>query len=152
MSDYLKIDALLNGIIYSDNSTKQDLGRRFAAYPGLNPGPAGPDGGVDGYGELDGRKIYFQSKLHSKPLGLEFADTLYANLNFHQSDTGIMLAGIGYTQEFERRLSKFHDIHKSTIHLLTLQDMFGETPTFEKAVKDLPPLRDLRGGAWKNLS
>lgn len=151
MSDYLAIDALINGIIYSDNATKQNLGRRFAAYLGLKPGPAGPDGGIDGYGELKGRKIYFQSKLYRVPLGPDFADNLYANLNIHKADVGVMLAGVSYTQEFEQRLLKFSDIHKFIIHLLTLRDIFEGTPTFEEAVKDLPPLRDLGGGAWENF-
>ncbi len=62
-----------------------------------------------------------------------------------------MLAGIGYTQEFEERLSKFDDINKFIIHLLTLGDIFEETPTFKKALNDLPPLRDLGGGAWENF-
>ncbi len=34
--DYLAIDALVKGIIYSDSFVKQDLGRRFAAYLGCS--------------------------------------------------------------------------------------------------------------------
>jgi hypothetical protein len=43
--DYIETSALVNGIIYSDSSVKQDLGRRFAVYLGLTPGSAGADGG-----------------------------------------------------------------------------------------------------------
>jgi len=32
MTDFLAIDAIVNGIINAENSTKQELGRRFAAY------------------------------------------------------------------------------------------------------------------------
>ncbi len=151
MTDYLAIDALIKGIINSNPATKQNLGRRFAAHLGLNPGKPGPDGGIDGYGLIEGRKIYFQSKLSKDLLGPDFADSLYANLKIHQSEIGIMLAGVGYTQKFRQRLSGFGDIEQFSIYLLTLQDVFGETPAFESAATNLPPLRDLSGGGWQKL-
>lgn len=149
--DYLEIDALINGITYSDPAVKQDLGRRFAAHLGLNPGQAGADGGIDGEGEINGRKIYFQSKLYRVPLDASFAADFCGNLGIHKADIGVMLAGVGYTSGFESRLKKYPNIDKLKIHLLTLADIFAETPTFEEAVTDLPSLRDLSSGSWASL-
>lgn len=146
--DYLEIDALINGIIYSDSSVKQDLGRRFAAYLGLNPGA---DGGIDGEGAIDGRKIYFQSKLYREPLDASFVADFWGNIARYKADIGIMLAGAGYTSGFESRLQLFPNIDKLKIHLLTLEDIFGESSNFEAAVIDLPPLRDLSDGSWAML-
>jgi hypothetical protein len=149
--DYLEIDALINGIIYSDPAVKQDLGRRFAAHLGLKPGQAGGDGGIDGEGELNGQKIYFQSKLYRVALDASYAADFCGNLGIHQADIGIMLAGVGYTSGFESRLKKYPNIDKLKIHLLTLEDIFAETPIFEEAVIDLPPLRNLSSGSWASF-
>ena len=46
--DYLKIRALILGVIHADSQTKQELGRRFAAHLGLKPGPYGSYDGIDG--------------------------------------------------------------------------------------------------------
>lgn len=149
--DYLEIDALINGIIYSDSAVKQDLGRRFAAYLGLKPGLSGADGGIDGEGEVNGQKIYFQSKLSSEKIDASSAADFCGNLGIHKADIGVMLAGVGYTSGFESRLKKYTDIDKFKIHLLTLEDIFGETSTFEEAVINLPPLRNLSSGSWASF-
>ncbi|WP_413172859.1 hypothetical protein [Anabaena azotica] len=70
--DFLEIDALVNGIIYSNEAAKQDLGRRFAAYLGLTPGKPGSDGGIDGYAKLNNDMIYFQSKLSQNILDASY--------------------------------------------------------------------------------
>jgi hypothetical protein len=146
--DYLEIDPLINGIISSNTAVKQELGRRFAAYLGLNPGQAGADGGIDGEGEINGRKIYFQSKLSKVTLDASYVADFCGNLGIHQAAIGVMLAGIGYTSGFRERLNKFPKIDELKIHLLTLEDIFVETSVFEAAVIDLPPLRDLSNGGW----
>ncbi|MEB3339004.1 MAG: hypothetical protein VKJ46_16150, partial [Leptolyngbyaceae bacterium] len=121
MSDYLEIDALVTGIVYADNTTKQALGRRFATYLGLNPGPSGQDEGSDGVGEVDGHRIYFQSKLERNPLDASRAAEFYGNLGLHQADIGVILAGVGYTDGFLQRLEKDPNLHqKFKIHPLTL--------------------------------
>jgi hypothetical protein len=149
--DYLAIDALVKGIIYSDSFVKQDLGRRFAAYLGLNPGNSGADGGIDGEGEVNGQKVYFQSKLYRQELDASFVADFCGNLAIHRADIGIMLSGVGYTSGFEPRLKLFPNIDKLKTHLLTLEDIFAETPNFENAVLDLPPLRDLSDGSWASF-
>ncbi len=150
--DYLVIDALVNGIINSDTAVKQDLGRRFApAYLGLNPSKAGANGRIDGEGAIDGRKIYFQSKLYRKPLDASFVADFWGNIARYRADIGIMLAGVGYTSGFESRLQLLPNIDKLKIHLLTLEDIFGESSNFEAAVIHLPPLRDLSDGSWAML-
>lgn len=149
--DYLVIDALVKGIIYSEPSVKQDLGRRFAAYLGLNPGKAGADGGIDGEGEINGNKIYFQSKLYREKLDASKAADFCGNIVIYQADIGVMLSGVGYTTGFDSRLKKIPNIDKLKIHLLSLEDIFAETPAFISAVQDLPPLRDLSDGSWASL-
>jgi len=145
--DYLEIDALVNGIISSSEAVKQDLGRRFAAHLGLTPGQAGKDGGIDGEGILNQKRIYFQCKLYRTPLDASFTADLCGNLVIHQADIGIMLSGVGYTQGYSTRLQEFHNNYPNiTTHLLKLEDIFAETLVFEKAKLDLPQLRDLREG------
>jgi len=151
--DYLEIDALVNGIIGSDESVKQDLGRRFAAHLGLNPGQAGKDGGIDGDGILNQKRIYFQCKLYRIPLDASFTADFCGNLVIHNADIGIMLSGVGYTRGYSDRLQAFHDNFSGTIqtHLLKLEDIFAETPAFKKAQFDLPELRDLSDGEWSKI-
>ncbi len=143
MLDHLTSRALIEGFINAESSTKGDLGRSCAKHLGLEPGPRGPDGGIDGVGFINGQKIYFQSKLRNKNLDAEFADSLYAKLVRHQADIAIVLAGVGYTEGCKSRLKEFPDIDRFKIHFLTLYDYFNETPVFMAAAKDLPPLRDL---------
>ena len=104
--DYLEIDALISGIIYSSEAAKQDLGRRFAAYLGLTPGKVGNDGGIDGYAKLNNEMIYFQSKLSQNILDASYTADFIGNLIIHEANIGIMLAGIGYTDGFRSRLNQ----------------------------------------------
>lgn len=150
--DYLVIDALVNGIIYSHVSVKQNLGRRFATHLGLIPGKSGRDGGIDGYATIDNEKIYFQSKLFQNKLDASYVADFVGNLVIHEADIGIMLAGVGYTDGFYERLQEACKSKKLNakikVDLLTLEDIFGETEKFELATQDLPPLRDLSNGEW----
>ena len=150
--DFLEIDALVTGIIYSSETAKQDLGRRFAAYLGLTPGKSGSDGGIDGYGELNNDMIYFQSKLSQNILDASYSAELIGNLIIHESTIGIMLAVVGYTDGFRSRLNKAIQSKQINtqlkIHLLSLEDVFGETDMFIRATQDLPSLRNLSNGEW----
>lgn len=140
--NHLASRALIEGILNADNSTKAELGQKCAIHLGLNPGPLGGDGGIDGEGLYNGKRIYFQSKLLKKGINASFADCLYGIITRHQSEIAIILAGIGYSDGFKARLQEFHDIKKFKIHLLTLSDYFNETEEFKAAVKDLPPLQN----------
>lgn len=152
MTDFLAIDAIVNGILEAENSTKQELGRRFAAYLGIQAGSTGADGGVDGFGEFNGRKIYFQSKLERNRFDASRAAEFYGNLCLHGAQLSIMLSGIGYTSGFQTRLNKDLDLDKKfKIHLLSLFDIFAETPNFKVATLDLPDLQNLSNGNWKML-
>jgi len=150
--DFLEIDALVTGIIYSSETAKQDLGRRFAAYLGLTPGKSGSDGGIDGYAELNNDMIYFQSKLSQNILDASYSAELIGNLIIHEATIGIMLAGVGYTDGFRSRLNKAIQSKQINtqlkIHLLSLEDVFGETEMFIRATQDLPSLRNLSNGEW----
>jgi len=144
------IRAIIKGIL-SSQTLKQEIGRKFAFYLGLDPGSAGPDGGVDGSSSVNGKTIYFQSRLSKNKLGAEFVDSLYGKAVRHKAQIIVVLAGIGYTSPtnnnsttgFMNRLQEFDDINRFTIHLLTLRDIFEDTEAFRDAVVDLPPLRQL---------
>jgi hypothetical protein len=152
MLDFLAIDALVNGILASDNTTKQQLGQKFAAYLGLQPGPSGGDTGIDGFGEINGQRIYFQAKLENKLLDASRAAEFYGNLMLHRSQVGILLSGKGYTQGFMQRLELDPELHQRfNIHLLSLADLWGQTPKWESAVIDLPPLRSLTTVDWRTV-
>jgi len=144
MADYQVNRALIEGILQADSTTKAELGQTFAEYLGLAPGKSGKDGGVDGEGFINGKKIYFQSKLQKEKIGAMFIDSLYGIITRHQSDIVIVLSGTGYTDGVKTRLQEFPDINKFKIHLLSLSDCFNKTEIFKLAVEDLPPLRDLR--------
>jgi hypothetical protein len=150
--DFLEIDALVSGIIYSSETAKQDLGRRFAAYLGLTPGKSGSDGGIDGYAKINHDIIYFQSKLSQNILDASYTADLIGNMMIHEANIGIMLAGAGYTDGFRSRLNKGIQSKQINtqlkIHLLSLEDVFGETEILIKATQDLPSLRNLSNGEW----
>lgn len=144
MTDFLAIEALVNGIIYADTTLKGELGRRFALYLGLTPGEIGNDGGCDGIGDLDGKRIYFQSKLERNRLDASRAAEFYGNLGLHQAQIGVMLSGAGYTPGFAQRLEKDPNLNQRfTIHLLSLRDLFEKTEALQQATQSLPPLRNL---------
>ncbi|MDM3855571.1 MAG: hypothetical protein PT120_11895 [Aphanizomenon gracile PMC649.10] len=90
--DFLEIDALVTGIIYSSEAAKQDLGRRFAAYLGLTPGKSGSDGGIDGYAKLNNDMIYFQSKLSQNILDASYTADLIGDMIIHEANIGISLS------------------------------------------------------------
>ena len=152
MTDFLTVDAIINGILDAEDLTKQELGRRFAIYLGIQAGPRGKDEGVDGFGEFNGHKIYFQSKLERSRFDASRAAEFYGNLILHHAKIGVMLAGVGYTEGFRTRLSKDSELdQKFKIHLLSLFDIFAETSIFEAATLDLPGLQNLSKGNWKTL-
>ena len=96
--------------------------------------------------------IYFQSKLSQNILDASYSAELIGNLIIHEATIGIMLAGVGYTDGFRSRLNKAIQSKQINtqlkIHLLSLEDVFGETEIFIKATQDLPLLRNLSNGAW----
>ncbi len=151
MKDYLVIAEIIQVILSSDNATKQKLGRRFAAHLGLTPGQSGPDDGIDGLGFYNESKIHFQCKLRGRQLDKDDARMYYSDIDYHRVDVSIMLAGCGYKDTFPKRLFGHRHISDYKIHLLELRDIFEETPTFEEAVIDLPPLRDLGSVAWEDF-
>ncbi|HAN74073.1 MAG TPA: restriction endonuclease [Planktothrix sp. UBA8402] len=151
MDDPLIIYEIIQVILSANNSKKQELGRRFAARLGLTPGVAGPDDGIDGFGWDQNRKIHFQCKLRAKKLDKDDARMYYSDIDYHCVDLSVMLAGSGYKDTFIERLYGHRYIDNYKIYLLTLDDIFQETPAFEEAVEELPPLRDLGLIDWKTI-
>ena len=141
MSHSFKVtSALIAGILAANNRTKQELGRRFAYRLGFEPGPRGPDDGVDGLLLRDGQKIHFQSKLSSKELDKDEARKYYSDIAYHQADISIMLAGIGYKDSFSERLYGHTGIKQGSIHLLTLEDLFTRSHKYQTAMQIMPEL------------
>jgi len=140
--------AIIKGLINASNQSKQELGRRFAYFLGFEPGPKGPDDGVDGLIEENGLKIHFQSKLRAKKLDVDEAKKYYSDLIVHKANISIMLASIGYTKAFHERISAHSDITPVKIHLLTLEDIFYETESYTNARNDLPRLSQLQNLDW----
>jgi len=150
--NYLEINALVYGVLQLDNDRKQQIGRRLAAHLGLTPGSLGPDQGIDGETIDHGKRIYFQSKLFRDPLSPGLAAEFFGYLVGYDYDIGIMLSGTRYTNGFRERLEQLLNSDRLKgdikVHLLSLEDIFGETEVFQNAALDLPPLRDLSNGAW----
>ncbi len=142
--DGVQIRALINGYINSSNDAKQRLGRCFAVELGLEAGPRGSDGGVDGSGfTTDGRKIYFQSRLRSKVLGKADAVDFFENILKQKANVGIMLSGIGYTKNFAQYNLDYPELQNAKIHLLSLQDIFENNLKYLTMFEDLPVIVDL---------
>ncbi len=142
--------AIIKGLLSASSPTKQELGRRFAYFLGFTPGPRGPDDGIDGLIEEKGLKIHFQSKLSANKLNVDEAKKYYSDIIVHRANISIMLAGVGYTKAFLERLGAHNDISPVKIHLLMLEDIFGETESYEKARKVLPRLSQLQNLDWSS--
>jgi hypothetical protein len=134
---------LVSGILKSENSSKQILGQKFARYLNLTPGPGGPDDGVDGSTIFNGKKIHFQCKLSREKLDINEARCYYSDIKYHNADISIMLSGLGYLDTFTKRLDGHSDINNHDIYLLTLQDIFEDTKSFNDAKRVLPSLENL---------
>lgn len=152
MPNYPALKALVSGIVGLDNRTKQELGRRFAFRLGFEPGPRGPDDGVDGRFELDGRIYHFQSKLSASDLDRDEARKYYSDIVYHAADMSVMLAGTGYKETFNERLFGHHGIENVRVFLLTLRDVFAESPAFQAAAAQMPGLRDLVCIPWDEFA
>jgi hypothetical protein len=148
---FLATRALVKGILASSNRTKQALGQRFAFLLGFEPGPLGPDDGVDGVIITSARKIHFQSKLSSAPLDKDEARKYYSDLKYHGADVSIMLAGSGYKATFRERLFGHPDIASTDIHLLTLADVIECNQSFSHVLAGVPELAGLNSVDWEEF-
>jgi hypothetical protein len=62
---------------------------------------------------------------------------------YHGAAVSVMLAGVGYKDTFKERLFGHPDIGKVCVYLLTLQDLFEETPSYRAALESMPRLQGL---------
>jgi len=147
---YPQARAIVQGLVNASSLAKQELGRRFAYFLSFTPGPRGPDDGVDGLIEQTNLKIHFQSKLSRYELGKDEARKYYSDIKFHGINISIMLAGVGYKSTFRERLLGHNDIAQVKIHLLTLYDLFCETPIYHAAKQDLPHIIKLQEVNWSS--
>src|SRR5262249_23645663 len=72
-------------------------------------------------------------------LDIDEARKYYSDIVYHAVDVSILLSATGYKDTFRERLFGHPGIAHIRVHLLTLRDMFEESPIFVEAVKDLPP-------------
>lgn len=149
---FLARRALVKGILASSNRTKQALGQRFAFFLGFEPGPLGPDDGVDGVIITPDKKIHFQSKLSSAALDKDEARKYYSDLKYHGADVSVMLAGSGYKATFHERLFGHPDIASTAIHLLTLADVVECNQAFSKVLAEVPELARLHSVNWEEFN
>ncbi|KPQ31297.1 MAG: Restriction endonuclease [Phormidium sp. OSCR] len=151
------IRSIVQGIIKLDSQEKQELGRKYAFALGLTPGPRGADGGRDGVGIVNGKKVYFQCRLSRSKLGAPVADAIYGAAQRERADLIVVLAGVGYTgptpanpkSGFENCLRNRPDGDCFKIHLLTLADIYEKNEAFDDAVADLPGLRKISRNDWR---
>jgi hypothetical protein len=142
--DAIQSRAKISGYLNSSPQSKQRLGRSYAVKLGLQPGNAGNDGGIDGIGYLhDGRKIYFQSKLESKPLGKGYAKQFCDKIDEINANIAVILAGVGYTKDFLDFIAQDSRMKNVKFHCLILADIINQTEAYQLAQKDLPTVTNL---------
>jgi hypothetical protein len=151
--DGVQLRALIASKTRASSAAKQRSGQAYARMLGLTPGPSGRDDLIDGSGVVNGYFIYFQCKLSQYPLGAKYADEFYAGLEKYEAQIGILLSGVGYKSRkndgFLARLEGYPRIKNGVFryHLLSLEDLYCESERFVIAMKDLPPLQDLRNNS-----
>lgn len=145
MINAIQSRAKISGYLNSTPDAKQHLGRCFAVKLGIEPGPLGNDGGIDGIGYLsDGKKIYFQCKLERKNLGKEYAKKFCNKIDEINAQIAVILAGVGFTREFFRVIDQDQRMNNIKFHCLILADIINETDTYKIAQKDLPLVTNLK--------
>ncbi len=142
---------LADSIASLDNHSKQEIGRRFAYRLGFNPGPRGPDDGIDGEFSYNGSFCHFQSKLSRMPLDKDEARKYYSDIKAHNAEWSIMLSARGFKDTFYSRLDMHTDLCREKIHLLSLVDIFTHSELFIKALNDVPPLVNIATIDWNGF-
>lgn len=125
----------------TDTAVKQAYGRRLALRLGFEPGPAGADGGVDGWLERNGARGLFFCRLSSTPLGVKDAREFGAVLVKTRGTVGVVLSAFaGYAPGFEPEVREILAGARSTasVHLLRLQDVLAETDAYHTLQNALP--------------
>ncbi|HCE1990122.1 TPA: hypothetical protein NGS96_002744 [Vibrio parahaemolyticus] len=134
------VDALLQ----NSNANKQNMGRRIAYHFGLEPGPSGPDDGIDGFFNHPERGlIHFQSKLRARPLDREDARSYFSDIDYHRASTSVILSGVGFKDTFVERLFGHRSVNLCRIHLLQLSDIIEQSQHYIDACNDMPQIRYL---------
>ncbi|MGF6180075.1 hypothetical protein ABIB42_001075 [Massilia sp. UYP32] len=128
------------GVVFSTTIRKQQIGQRLAEHLSFIPGPAGPDGSVDGaITDIDGVLLgHFQSKLSSTLIDLNEGKNLHSDLVRLQPKVCVYVAGVGYQDSFRRLIIGQKDIAHIDIHLLTLNDVFLATHSYQQALAAIP--------------
>ena len=140
------------GVVSLSTGRKQELGQRIAEALGFEPGPRGPDGGVDGALRTeDGRLAHFSSKLSAGTLDVNQAKLLYADILWHRASVSVIVAGAGYKGTFTAWLREAPYLDDVPVHALTLVDVLARTESFEAARADLPLLERLAEIDWASF-
>lgn len=121
------------GIATTDVTVKQAYGRGLALRLGFDPGPAGADGGVDGWLERGDLRALFFCRLSQTPLGVKDAREFVAVLIRQRSTVGVVVAAFaGFSPGFgEEVVAVLEGAGLApALHLLRLQDVLAETEAF----------------------
>lgn len=142
-------DDLARSLVRLSTARKQEIGGHLAATLGVEAGPPGPDGGVDGaLRTVDGRLAHVSVKLTRGPLDVNHAKITYADVLWHRAAVSVMVSGGGYKSTFERWWAKAPHLDSVPVHHLTLFDVLARTAAFEAARAALPLLDDLAAIDW----
>lgn len=131
-----------HGVARTDVTVKQAEGRRLAVRLGFDPGPAGADGGVDGWRDGDGVRAMFFSRLSRTPLSVKDAREFVAVLIKRQATVGVAVASpAGYARGFAAEVEDTLAACGRTVglHLLYHHDVLAETPAYHTARGSMPP-------------
>lgn len=131
-----------HGVARTDVTVKQMEGRRLAERLGFAAGPAGADGGVDGWAEGTGVRALFFSRLSQKPLSVKDAREFVAVLIKRQTTVGVAVASpAGYARGFEAEVRETLAACGQTValYLLLHQDVLAETSPYHAALQAMPP-------------
>lgn len=131
-----------HGVARTDATVKQAEGRRLAERLGFAAGPAGADGGVDGWAEGAGVRAMFFSRLSQKPLSVKDAREFVAVLIKRRATVGVSVASpAGYARGFRDEIEETLGAggRAVALHLLFHHDVLAETPAYHAARQAMPP-------------
>ncbi|BCV67494.1 hypothetical protein TUM17387_28530 [Shewanella carassii] len=135
------IEQMVYGIIHSSSPRKQLIGRSLAKHMSFIPGPGGKDGSVDGaiLSECNNLVGHFQSKLSSRLIPLDEGKILHSDILRLQPQVSIYVSGVGFDESVIRLLENQLSEQRTTIHLLSLRDIFSQSERYMSALRDIPP-------------
>lgn len=134
------IEQMIYGVVHASSPRKQLIGRSLAEHMSFIPGPGGKDGSVDGaiLSEDDELIGHFQSKLSSKAIPLDEGKILHSDILRLKPQVSIYVSGVGFDASVYRLLDTQITGQDTTIHLLSLKDIFEHSERYLNALRSIP--------------